>query len=73
MAVFPHNPEQWIYAKAAEYEKVMPKLPQHKLIFTTPEDIAIAKLEMEIHCLKIAIKDFNTLYNKFKENPQNAE
>lgn len=63
--VFPHDPEQWIYNKAREYEIEIPvdlKGPY------TPEDRAIALLKHEVTCLKLALRDFNNLYKKFKEN-----
>lgn len=66
--VFPHDPEQWIYAKATSYEKLF---LIDKWKFKTPEDKLIAKLELEIRCLKKAINDFNEVYKKFLENPQN--
>ena len=66
--VFPHDPEQWIYAKAASYAK---DLSTEEKPYSTFGDKLIAKLEIEIICLRRAISDFNEVYKKFLENPQN--
>lgn len=66
--VFPHDPEQWIYDKAFSYKKLF---SQEEKKYSTPEDKLIAKLEIEIRCLRRAISDFNEVYKKFLENPQN--
>lgn len=66
--VFPHDPEQWIYAKAASYVKDFSSAEKK---YSTPKDKLISKLELEIRCLKKAISDFNEVYKKFLENPQN--
>lgn len=62
---FPQDPEQWIYNKAREYEI---KLPVKLEAPYTTEERTIALLRHEVKCLKLALRDFNNLYKKFKEN-----
>ena len=70
---FPTDPEQWIYAKARELESQMPKPSEAIIMYMTPEDKAITALEMEVHCLRQAIKAYSDLLKKFQNNPKNRE
>lgn len=70
---FPVDPEQWIYAKTSELIQQATEQRVHaRSRYMTPEDKAIEALEIEVLCMRLAIRRFTELYKKFLENPQNG-
>ncbi len=71
---FPKDPEQWIYNKADEFNKQLSINDKEEIVYRAsgvrPEEQsdALFNLALENYCLKLAIKSFNELYTKFKEN-----